>query len=39
MRFNRPDARNAFNGALYDAVTGAITAAAERRAHVHVGRC
>jgi enoyl-CoA hydratase/carnithine racemase len=29
IRFNRPGARNAFNGALYDAVTEALTEAAE----------
>ena len=29
IRFNRPEARNAFNGALYDAVTDALTEAAE----------
>ena len=29
IRFNRPEARNAFNGALYDAVTEALTAAAQ----------
>jgi enoyl-CoA hydratase/carnithine racemase len=29
IRFNRPGARNAFNGALYDAVTDALTEAAE----------
>jgi enoyl-CoA hydratase/carnithine racemase len=29
IRFNRPEARNAFNGALYNAVTEALTAAAE----------
>ena len=28
VRFNRPEARNAFNFALYDAVTDAITDAA-----------
>lgn len=28
IRFNRPEARNAFNGALYDAVTEALTEAA-----------
>jgi enoyl-CoA hydratase/carnithine racemase len=31
VRFNRPEARNAFNAALYDAVTVAITAAAQAR--------
>ena len=29
IRFNRPEARNAFNSALYDAVTHALTEAAE----------
>jgi enoyl-CoA hydratase/carnithine racemase len=37
IRFNRPEARNAFNGALYDAVIDALTEAAEMRAcHVVV---
>ena len=35
VRFNRPEARNAFNGALYDAVTNALGAAAASPA-VHV---
>jgi enoyl-CoA hydratase/carnithine racemase len=35
VRFNRPDARNAFNFALYDAVTDAITDAAVS-SEVHV---
>ena len=35
IRFNRPEARNAFNGALYDAVTGALAEAAATDA-VHV---
>jgi enoyl-CoA hydratase/carnithine racemase len=35
IRFNRPEARNAFNFALYDAVTDAITDAAET-SDVHV---
>jgi enoyl-CoA hydratase/carnithine racemase len=29
IRFNRPEARNAFNGDMYDAVSGALSAAAE----------
>lgn len=37
VRFNRPEARNAFNFALYDAVTDAITdAAVSREVHVVV---
>jgi enoyl-CoA hydratase/carnithine racemase len=35
VRFNRPGARNAFNGAMYDAVTDALTEAAALRS-VHV---
>jgi enoyl-CoA hydratase/carnithine racemase len=37
VRFNRPEARNAFNAALYDAVTDALmTAAASPEVHVVV---
>ena len=37
VRFNRPEARNAFNAALYDAVTEAlVTAAASPEVHVVV---